>query len=350
MTQLQDEVRRALAEIADAPPPAGLAAAVIARVRRRRQRIAAAVAGVAVVAVTVTVGLSTQAVRPDPHWQADPSISATLAPDRRVVAAYSGLTPGTATEEQADWTLVRNPATGAYRKVPYRLVTAAPAGDRMLVTDQGGSGGGILDARTGETAWIDGYTNDFLDASWSPDGRTIALTVSRKDDGAFGFALLDVGRRHVGPLVEVDTTGGPFVWAPDGQSLVISPTHSAGDEALPDVVENLSHFDLTGRLLRTVPITAGVVRAASDFSPDGGRIAMSDWVSRRIVVVDARSGEVVAQPATGAMVGWYDDNHLVVYNSIAKMDVVDLAGTVVHTYDIPAEAQNPSTMVLAPRR
>jgi hypothetical protein len=349
MTQLQDEVRRALREIADAPPPAGLAAAAIARVRRRRRRIAAAVTGAAVVFVSVTIGLSTAAVRPDPQWQADPPISATLAPDRWVVAAYSGLTPGSATKEQADWTVARNPATGAYRTVPYRLVTSAPAGDRMLVTDRGVRGG-ILDANTGRTAWIDGYSNDVLDASWSPDGRTIALTVSRKDDGAFGFALLDVGRRHVGQLVEVDTTGGPFVWAPDGQSLVISPTHSSGDEALPDVVENLSHFDLTGRLLRTVPITAGAVRATSDFSPDGGRIAMSDWVSQRIVVVDARTGGVVARPATGAMVGWYDDNHLVMYDSLGTMVVVDLAGTVVHTYDIPAEARNPSTMVLVPRR
>jgi hypothetical protein len=116
------------------------------------------------------------------------------------------------------------------------------------------------------------------------------------------------------------------------------------------VVENLSHLDLTGRLLRTVPITSGAVRATSDFSPDGGRIAMSDWVSRRIVVVDARSGGVVTPPATGAVVGWYHANHLVVYDSFATMVVVDLAGTVVHTYDISAEAQNPSTIVLAPRR
>ena len=133
MTRLQEEVRRTLQEIADVPPPEGLAAAAIRRARTTRRRIVAAcaagAAGAAVIVAAVAFPVALPPVeRPAPRWEVAPAPTPerALGPDRWIVSAYGGQLPGNGATDPANWTLLRNPAGGTYRPLAFSLLAASP--------------------------------------------------------------------------------------------------------------------------------------------------------------------------------------------------------------------------------
>ena len=98
-------------------------------------------------------------------------------------------------------------------------------------------------------------------------------------------------------------------------------------------------FDLSGKPVRVIETTAAL-SASTDFSPDGTRIALSEqYPSQGVQIVAATTGQVVQRvslPAAGRVLGWYDDDHLMVgvfgdRGLEATLQIVGLDGSVMRT-------------------
>jgi hypothetical protein len=89
--------------------------------------------------------------------------------------------------------------------------------------------------------------------------------------------------------------------------------------------------------------------AGSGFSPDHTRIALANRYDKTIQVVDATTGAVqqrVNLATAGALIGWYDDQHLLVRSDGYRADshsilqVVDLTGRMTGSISLLAMPQN----------
>lgn len=345
-------IKETLEDLADAPPPTGLASGAMRRARRQR----AARVGLTALAVTVTaavaVPLAVNAAA-GPAGRA-PSMQPAAPPSKAlVVTAYSGLRMN-ADEPGDELSLVLNPETGRYDEVPYGEAIPSPDGGSLLVVE-GNNGvrnptkAAIIDRATGNRRQIKGYGGYDQAAAWSPDGRQILFT-RRPKNGTAGFVLVDTTtlKERFVPVPDVRTSssmGLGFFWTPDGRTVALTLSHAVGNEALPDQVTGIRFYDLTGKPVRTIEVTAGALESGASFSPDGSAIALSPPDNDDpIVVVKADTGAELARiPAASAdvdLVGWYDESRLVLRGPAAagqgkrvsvkfELRVVDLDGTVV---------------------
>jgi len=341
--KLDDALRRALRDIADAPPPVGLATAArrIAGRQRAARMTLASVATAAVALVTVPAAMTMIGDRHMPGG----------APPRSlVVTAYSGALRGTDAGPADDRSLLLDPETGRYEEVPYTEVVPSPDGRQVLVRQGDNSRqhplrAGVMDRATGQVRWIDTYAGALgRDGEWSPDGRRILLT-ERPKQGPWGFVIVDASTLEAtfveAPLApETDTLGLGFVWTPDGEHVALTLARNVGGELGTDAVTGIQFFDLSGRPVRTIEAT-GALSASTDFSPDGTRIALSDpHGGEEVQIVTATTGQVVERvllPTPGVIVGWYDDDHLMVRvfsdrdSRADTLQVVGLDGSVLRT-------------------
>jgi hypothetical protein len=154
-------------------------------------------------------------------------------------------------------------------------------------------------------------------------------------------------------LGKENAQGLGLAWTPDGTSIAL--TTSRTDGVSQTVVTGIRIYDLTGRLLRTVPATASLVDSAG-FSPDGRRMALTDREATGSPTVFT-----IAEFATGGadqvrsvrldrpaqLVGWADDAHLLVWvfgdsapPKAARRDqllIVNLGGQTVRAMDPPTD-------------
>ncbi len=350
-TQLEKAVREALDQLTDAPPPPDLAQAAIRRAGRQRtaRLVAAGVAAVAaaVVAVPLAIGgLASPGDNPPPARMGPGTAAKPF-----VVTAYSGVNnpgdPGPAD----DYSLLLDPDTGEYDKVPYNEVVPSPDGSQVLVHEGDNSLAhpsrrGVLNRESGEVRWLPGNAGYTSGASWSPDGRQILITNRPKDNNGAGFLLVDAAtlaaeQVEVPDVSTQNTNGLAFVWAPDGTEVAL--THSVNvSESEPGRVTGIGFYDLAGKPTRTLPVNGGSLNEGSGFSPDGSRIALDNrFVNDQIQIVDATTGAVQHEfsvPTADAVVGWYDDVHLILKDygdrnltERPNLKVVDLTGKVTQT-------------------
>jgi hypothetical protein len=355
-------LRDAFEDLADsAPPPSNLARITLARARRQRIVRRTVGGGLAAAACAALVGLVGAVVPPSggPDQVAAPGYVR-----RSVVTAYSGIDDDRVVGPALDYSLLLNRKTGRYDRIPYNVALPSPDGSRVLVGEGDNSPAhprrsGILDPTSGEVRWFPGEPDDEGltigpgMGEWSPDGRQILFQrgPSKRvpdDHDNDGFTLMDPETFQtrfvrVPNLLADNVIGSGLVWMPDGDLLAMTASHREGDTA-PAVVTEIRFYDLTGRLVRTIP--AGAELSPGGVSPDGSMLALThpEIVDSPVTIVDADTGARRATFTLGSsrLIGWVDDGHLLMRRYVDDAErtgsddpdhlvVVDLAGRVVHT-------------------
>ncbi|WP_203923145.1 hypothetical protein [Rugosimonospora africana] len=266
------------------------------------------------------------------------------------MTAYSGLQATDASPKPRS--LLLDKATGAYVSLPYLSALPSPDGTRVLVrtgddTPSSPLRSGILDPGTGNVRWISTYTGQ---GTWSPDGTEILFTVRARLSDT-GFAIVDAATLKASfakvDFTEDNSTGLDFVWAPSGQEVAITVSHSGGQESQIDPVTGVRFYNRGGMLTHSVPATAEL-QSEYAFSPRGTQIALHDdpvgGAPARIV--DANTGTVqktVRLSGRNDIVGWADDNHLIVRHwaddlSGSQLRIVNLAGHVDTSVNLRVDA------------
>ena len=119
--------------------------------------------------------------------------------------------------------------------------------------------------------------------SYSPDGKQLALALSRKD-GNVDVYVLNLGTQELRRLTEDAAIDTEPVWAPDGQSIYFTSDRAGG----PQIYRvGLASGDRPRRVT-----FEGGYNARPRISPDGGQLAVVtiDRGAYRIAAVDAERG------------------------------------------------------------
>lgn len=335
--------------------PAGAAASGGTMARRERSAVWRGVAA-ACVAVALSAGVALYvATRPDAPPRPRPVLSGPPAPVAERVAvpelrATLHEAPGdpvrvmsflVQTGPLSRPAYVREPGRAAFRKLD-GLLDPVVSPDGKLVAAVAQTPQNVSDPRdqvlfidrgTGEQFEVPTVERPLLASSpeWSGDGRRLLLTVSAESDGGTrpaGFAIVDVRARKAS-FTEVAGEGKgsaagavAYRWTPDGSAVI---RRAASGE------DGIGVYGLDGKLRRT--ITGVRWTADAGFSPSGRLLAaLCPGEDGRVCVVDAGTGRRRASfplPAGGALWGWFNEDHLLVFDKGAtpwRTDIVDLSG------------------------
>lgn len=363
-SHLDHLLQQTLEEIADAQPVPQLARPAVRRARRTRAIARTSVGVGAVLAIALVA--APFAVRAGGLGNAPPEAGAP-GTDKYVVAAYGGVGESGGYDPTANSSLLLDPATGEYDKLPYGNVIPSPDGANLLIRERdiGERRTGIRDRRGGQVRWIPGIDRNYTHPEWSPDGSRILLSY-RPRQGAAGFAIVDAETLAVTTV----TTGGAnrdveknnalglgFVWTPDGQGAALTLSRPGRKEALPDTVTGIRFYDLTGKVTRHLAAKDGTMTAGTDFAPDGGRLALSGTPNGNgdtvLQIVDANTGAVQQRFSApwGTLLGWYDEEHLMLARPAGQggrwsaVHIVDLAGKTVRTAPLEGLASSSSVHI-----
>ncbi|TDC08079.1 hypothetical protein E1267_11460 [Nonomuraea longispora] len=214
-----------------------------------------------------------------------------------------------------------------------RLAAGVPAAyrsghDALLVTDR--ATGGTTTIRTVKKPMTASY------ASWSRDGKKVALTVEQKVSGKWrvlGFTVVDVAGRTA-RTVEIDGLGADagFWWSPDGH---LVSRHGTGLRV---------HRASDGAVVRAYADVGPPTGPEDAYSPSGKRLAT--WCPERfeeqLCLVDPATGSIAGRvgAAPRAVFGWWDDEHLIAvlaHGGAYRLSVLDLKGKVTRVLaDVPA--------------
>jgi len=125
------------------------------------------------------------------------------------------------------------------------------------------------------------------DATWSPDGQTIAFLSDRAGTGKCLY-LLTRGGGEAQPLATGDGAIKGFAWSPDGTTIALlradpEPETTKGVTNAPVVVEEAFRHDR----LWTIALADGVVRRTTDAAAHIGEFAwFADGAALAVVVAD----------------------------------------------------------------
>jgi hypothetical protein len=356
-TDLDHALREAMAQIAEAPLPPGMAQAAIRKAgRRRTARLVVAgvtAAAVALVAVPVAVVTLDGRDRNDRGVIAGEGTDRTHGTGQLVVMAYSGIANPADPGPADDTSLLLNPKTGSYDQLPYHSALPSPDGNRVLVHDGDNSvrhpsRAGILDRATGNVRWIGSYRPNDRSPAWSPDSRRVMFT-RRPASGTAGFVLVDVETLQTAFTAVPDvgnnnSLGLGLVWTPDGKAVALTLSHGADSEAQPDTVTGIRFYGPDGRPTRTVNVADGALSDGAGFSPDGSRIALSRAGSGQLHIIDTITGATRQRLGLpGEFLCWYDADH-VVASSLGdsgrpELKVVDLGGRTTRSVPLADQAK-----------
>ncbi|MEO3789695.1 hypothetical protein ABGB14_05760 [Nonomuraea sp. B10E15] len=200
--------------------------------------------------------------------------------------------------------------------------------DALLVTDRA----------TGETTTIRTVKKPMTAsyASWSRDGRQVALTVEQKVSGTWrvlGFAVVDVAAKTARTVrIAGLSANAGFWWSPDGR---LVSRHGAGLRV---------YRASDGAVMRTYADAGPPTGPEDAFSPSGKRLAT--WCPERfreqLCLIDSATGKVAARvgAAPRAVWGWWDDEHVIAvlaHEDAYRLAVLDLKGKVTRVLaDVPA--------------
>ncbi|MGW2219896.1 TolB family protein [Nonomuraea sp. NPDC001684] len=196
----------------------------------------------------------------------------------------------------------------------------------------------VTDRATGKTARIRTVKKPMTAAyaSWSRDGRKLALTVEQKSGGTWrvlGFTVVDV---RAGTASTVRVAGlarkAGFWWSPDGNLVSMYGT-------------GLRIYRPTdGAVLRTYADVGLPTGPEDSYAPSGKRL--TTWCPSRfkeqVCLLDLATGTIAQRVAVkpAALFGWWDDTHLIAVTTAGKgrrLSVLDLTGRTTRVLaDVPA--------------
>ena len=163
---------------------------------------------------------------------------------------------------------------------------------------------------------------------WSRDGRRLLMSMMSEDQRLFvGFVVVDVAERSavVVRTQRKDDSSLPFSFTPDGT--VIRGYNGKKSQGVET-------YDMTGKVVSTRHWT-GLPRNVEWFSPNGKQFSTVCPNKEDVCVWDAETGgrkATVEGIRDGArMIGWFDDDHLMLEEpgkkkGTVQVKVVDLLG------------------------
>lgn len=328
------------------PMPDALERVLRRRDRKRRdQRIAAAVVGIAVFVAAIWIVTSVKSLD-----RSEPSIGPAGDVTGRPIAV--GPPP------EPDYVLHLN--TGNVTPLPKSIVgtedragdyAVSPDGSKLAYAVQGNYGDRNIFVANLDGTGVQQMTNDLHAGkpAWSPDGSKIAYIGHRLGPEPSNLFVLDLasgsstqftfhrslaiklstpsftpdgsfivyGSYAGNPRVRiVPTFGGKSVvlveggaepqLSPDG-SLLAYDCHEGIDIRAQEGICLAKADGTNARMVVKVDLQGAVTR----WSPDGRRIAYTEFDSRDVLVVDVTTGEVT-RVATGTQTAWLDDDTLIV--------------------------------------
>ncbi|WP_182887670.1 protein kinase family protein [Microbispora sp. H10885] len=146
--------------------------------------------------------------------------------------------------------------------------------------------------------------------TWSPDGTRLLLSVVAGEDTPTGFVVLDPAKRtssYVDTPDENEQGEGAYAWLPDGSGVAVG--------YVTERRHGVRFRDLAGRRTRDLPWVGRSVgrrmfspsgRVFVTYCPSGGTLCLWDTAGggRRVSIGIFFAGY--------ALLGWYDDAHLIV--------------------------------------
>ncbi|WP_182887667.1 serine/threonine-protein kinase [Microbispora sp. H10885] len=327
--------------------------------RGLRRAVAAAGAAVIVSAGTIAYALTRPAGPSDLAPPARPALSGPPAPatDRIVVPELRATLHEAPTDpvritsflvkvdSLATPAYVRVPGRAAFRRLEERYdPVVSPDGTMVASVRQDVSGvsslrNEVLFTGRGTAARfsVPTVTRPLVATSpeWSRDGRRLLLTVSAgvvRERLAVGFAVVDVKARTTTftRIEDARASAATYRWTPDGTS-VIRWTARGKD--------GIRVYGLDGTLRRTIGGLRWTDAVDVGFSPSGRLLAaLCPGEDRRACVADAVTGRRRASfplPASGALWGWFNEDHLLVFDrshATWRVHVVDLTGREVRLF------------------
>jgi hypothetical protein len=215
-----------------------------------------------------------------------------------------------------------------------RLVAGVPAAyrsgyDAVVVTDR--TTGASTPIRTVKKPLTASY------ASWSRDGKKVALTVEQKVSGRWrvlGFTVVDVTAKSARTVrIPGLSASAGFWWSPDGN---LVSRHGAGLRL---------YRPSDGAVMRTLAGVGLPTGPEDAFSPSGKRL--TTWCPSRfkeqLCLVDPIAGTIARRVDVRpeAVFGWWDESHVIAvlpHRGAYRLAVVDLQGKVTRVLaSVPAK-------------
>ncbi|TMR12099.1 hypothetical protein ETD86_33670 [Nonomuraea turkmeniaca] len=215
-----------------------------------------------------------------------------------------------------------------------RLAAGVPAAyrsgyDALVVTDR--TTGASTRIRTVKKPLTASY------ASWSRDGKKVALTVEQKVSGKWrviGFTVVDVTAKTARTVrINALSASAGFWWSPDGN---LVSRHGTGLRL---------YRPSDGAVMRTLSGVGLPTGPEDSFSPSGKRL--TTWCPSRfkeqLCLVDPIAGRITQRVNVRpeAVFGWWDESHVIAvmpHGGAYRLSVVDLRGQVTRVLaDVPAK-------------
>ncbi|WP_068927963.1 serine/threonine protein kinase [Planobispora rosea] len=185
----------------------------------------------------------------------------------------------------------------------------------------------ITKVSTGESFTVPTVKKPFESAFpvWSKDGSKVLLTVIQKDKPVSGgFVIVDVAAKK-STLVVTEVVGSstaPFTFAPDG---------TVARRFFDGKTPGADFYNLQGQIVRTMR-WVGTPRGTDWFSPSGRLFTTICPKEKGICVWDTVTGNrrhTVPDDGVTELIGWFNENHLLVVKNVGKnrqAQVIDFVG------------------------
>jgi len=223
----------------------------------------------------------------------------------------------------------------------------SPDGSKMLTpfSDSTGFSGelaiiatsdGQVDSRIAAPADFPAAMFEVVNGAWSPDGKTVAVSVNRSFEGDIygpyrtSIYLIDVVTGELSLLTSRMSTSTSLSWSPDGQQLAYGgwPDGTPGPQASYDLIQRQEHiFTIRADGTDETDVTGESVGDGNpQWAPDGNAISYVHWgdTAPLVMVVDLTGGQPTPPRVgpVGSLIAWSPDGTTLLTSNSGMSHVV----------------------------